>query len=68
MPPPTSSAPTRADPPLAHEAAGGRTARAIQAMRLEAEVRADLALRADRFVDRWRKLEAQREGAYQKGD
>ena len=58
----------KADPPLAHEAAAGRTARAIRAMRLEAEVRADPALRADRFVDRWRKLEAQRTGAYQKGD
>ena len=58
----------KADPPLAHEAAGGRTARAIRAMRLEAKVRENPALRADRFVDRWRKLEAQREGACQKGD
>jgi len=42
----------KADPPLAHEAAGGRTARAIRAMQLEAEVRTDPGLRADRFVER----------------
>jgi hypothetical protein len=42
------------------EAAAGRAQRAIRAMRLEAEIRTDPKLRADRFVERWQGLERQR--------
>jgi hypothetical protein len=48
------------DPPLVREAAAGRAQRAIRAMRLEAEIRTDPNLRADRFVERWQGLERQR--------
>jgi len=58
----------RADPALAHEAAGGRTARAIRAMQLEAELRQSAPARADRFVENWRKLDRQRIAAYGAGD
>ena len=57
----------RADPVLAHEAAEGNTRRTVQAMRLEGELRRDAPTRADRFVERWTTLEAQREAAYQAG-
>ena len=57
-----------ADRPMALEAAGGRTQRAIQALRLEAEIRANPALRADRFVDRWQRLDGVRRDAYARGD
>ena len=49
------------NPALAAEAANGRTAQAIRAMQLEAEVRADPELRADRFVQAWRRHMAERE-------
>ncbi len=55
----------KADPPLAHEAASGRTQRAIRAMQLEGEMRDTPNLRADRFVAEWKKLEAEGERAYQ---
>lgn len=58
----------RADPTLAHEAAGGNIGRAVQAMRLEGELRRDAPARADRFVERWTSLDAQREAAYRAGD
>jgi hypothetical protein len=45
---------------LAREAADGRTQRAVRAMQLEAEVRHDPELRADRFVERWQKLDRER--------
>jgi hypothetical protein len=45
---------------LIHEAAEGRTAASIRAMRFEAELRADPQLRADTFVQRWQTLERQR--------
>ena len=45
---------------LAREAADGRTQRAIRAMQLEAEVRNDPELRAERFVERWQKLDRER--------
>jgi hypothetical protein len=48
------------DSALAREAADGRTQRAIRAMQLEAEVRNDPELRADRFVERWQKLDRER--------
>jgi Ti-type conjugative transfer relaxase TraA len=58
----------RADPPLAHEAAGGNIRRAVQAMRLEGELRRDAPARAERFIERWTSLGAQREAAYRAGD
>ena len=58
----------RADPALAHEAAGGNIRRAVQAMRLEGELRRDAPARAERFVERWTSLGAQREAAYRTGD
>jgi len=36
-------------------------------MRVEAEVRSNPTLRADRFVARWKDLEVQREAAYRSG-
>jgi hypothetical protein len=56
------------DPSLAHEAADGRTQRAIRAMKLEAEIRINPQLRADRFVQNWRHLDGQRRDAYARGD
>ncbi|MGH7022555.1 MAG: AAA family ATPase, partial [Caulobacteraceae bacterium] len=58
----------KADPPLAHEAAGGRTTRAIRAMQMEAELRVNPALRADRFVETWQGLERKSNEAYRQGD
>lgn len=48
------------DPKLTREAADGRTATAIRAMQLEAELRVDPQLRADTFVQRWQALDRQR--------
>ncbi|MBB4836998.1 Ti-type conjugative transfer relaxase TraA [Sphingomonas kyeonggiensis] len=56
------------DPSLAREAAGGSFKRAMRAMQLEAEIRADPAMRADRFVERWNKLSGQADRAYVTGD
>jgi ABC-type Fe2+-enterobactin transport system substrate-binding protein len=47
-------------PALVSEAANGRTPGAIRAMQLEAEVRVNPELRADRFVQSWQQLQAQR--------
>lgn len=56
------------DPALAGETASGRTQRAIRVLQLEAEVRADPRLRADRFVERWQGLERQRTALHRAGD
>jgi Ti-type conjugative transfer relaxase TraA len=48
------------NPSLMVEASIGRTANAIGAMKLEAEIRANPELRADRFVESWQQLQAQR--------
>jgi hypothetical protein len=48
-------------PALVSEAANGRTANAIRALQLDCEVRANPALRADRFVQAWQRLGAQRD-------
>ena len=56
------------DPALAGETASGRTQRAIRVLQLEAEVRADPRLRADRFVERWQGLERQRSTLHRAGD
>jgi Ti-type conjugative transfer relaxase TraA len=58
----------RHNPALVAEAASGRTQGAIRAMRLEAEVRVNPELRADRFVERWQGLNQQRSDARQRGD
>jgi hypothetical protein len=56
------------EPALAGEAASGRTQRAIRVLQLEAEVRADPRLRADRFVERWQSLERRRSALHREGD
>jgi len=53
---------------LIDEAANGRTNAAIRAMMLESEVRANPALRADRFVEDWQKLRGQRQALHRAGD
>jgi len=55
-------------PELAHEAAGGRINRAIRALQLETEIRTDPSRRADRFVERWQKLDQTSLRQYQAGD
>ena len=57
-----------ADRTMIDEAANGRPQRAIRAMALEAEMRADPAKRADQFVARWDKLQKQSQRAYVAGD
>jgi Ti-type conjugative transfer relaxase TraA len=49
------------EPKLVSEAANGRTANAIRQMQLETELRTSPELRADRFVQAWRQLQAQHE-------
>jgi len=63
------------EPGLVAEAAGGKINRTIQALQLETEIRtgrdADLASpnrRADRFVERWQKLDRTSQRQYQAGD
>jgi Ti-type conjugative transfer relaxase TraA len=56
------------EPGLASEIASGRTQRAIRVLQLEAEVRADPRLRADRFVERWQGLDRQRSALHRAGD
>jgi hypothetical protein len=55
-------------PELAREAAGGQVNRAIRALQLETELRSDLSRRADRFVERWQKLDQTSQRQYQAGD
>jgi Ti-type conjugative transfer relaxase TraA len=52
-------------PELIAEAASGRTANAVRAMQLEAEIRTNPAMRADRFVSDWQRLHRQRDQAFQ---
>ncbi|HNN55374.1 MAG TPA: Ti-type conjugative transfer relaxase TraA, partial [Novosphingobium sp.] len=55
-------------PSLAREAADGRSQGAIRAMQLEAEIRADPAQRADRFVSDWQRLGQARQAMQRDGD
>ena len=55
-------------PGMAGEVAGGQVQRAVRALQLEAEIRANPTLRADRFVERWQGLERERLAFYQDGD
>jgi hypothetical protein len=54
-------------PELIAEAASGRTANAVRAMQLEAEIRTNPAMRADRFVSDWQRLHRQRDQAFDTG-
>lgn len=56
------------NPELVHEAAGGKLNRTIRALQLETEIRTDPERRADRFVERWKKLDQQRQRQYSDGD
>ncbi|MEI9852028.1 MAG: Ti-type conjugative transfer relaxase TraA [Sphingomonas sp.] len=58
------------EPGLVSEAANGRTASAIRQMQLETELRTSPELRADRFVQTWQQLRAQRDklGGWQNED
>jgi hypothetical protein len=56
------------NPELVREAAGGQVNRAIRALQLETEIRTDPSRRADRFVERWQKLDQSSLRQYQAGD
>jgi Ti-type conjugative transfer relaxase TraA len=56
------------NPELVHEAAAGQVNRAIRALQLETELRTDPSRRADRFVERWQKLDQSSLRQYQAGD
>ncbi|BAV64475.1 Ti-type conjugative transfer relaxase TraA [Sphingobium cloacae] len=56
------------NPALPTEAAGGRFQRAVTALELETEIRTNPELRADRFVERWQKLETKSATQYQGSD
>jgi hypothetical protein len=53
---------------LAREAGTGRVNRAIRALQLETELRVDPQRRADRFVERWQKLDQTSQCQYRVGD
>ena len=55
-------------PELVAEAAGGRSQETMRAMQNEAAVRADPALRTERFVSDWQRLSAARKQLEQQGD
>jgi hypothetical protein len=56
------------NPELAREAAGGQINRAVRALQLETELRMHPERRADRFVERWQKLDHISLRQYQVGD
>jgi len=56
------------NPELVREAAGGQVNRAIRALQLETELRTNPSRRADRFVERWQKLDHTSQRQYQAGD
>ena len=58
----------RKNPELALEAASGNSAPAVRALQLETELRTDPSRRADRFVERWQKLDQASQRQYQAGD
>jgi hypothetical protein len=55
------------NPELVREAGGGQVNRAIRALQLETELRTDPS-RADRFVERWQKLDQASQRQYEAGD
>jgi Ti-type conjugative transfer relaxase TraA len=56
------------NPELVREAGGGQVNRAIRALQLETELRTDPSRRADRFVERWQKLDQASQRQYEAGD
>jgi hypothetical protein len=56
------------NPELAREVAGGQISRAIRALQLETELRTHPSRRAERFVERWQKLDQASLRQYQAGD
>ncbi len=56
------------NPELVREAAGGQVNRAIRALQLETELRLHQGRCADRFVERWQKLDQASLRQYQAGD
>ncbi|GLS22004.1 hypothetical protein GCM10007874_50210 [Labrys miyagiensis] len=56
------------NPELVREAAGGQINRTVRALQLETELRTDPRRRADRFVERWRKLDLASARQYREGD
>ncbi|WP_292046415.1 MULTISPECIES: Ti-type conjugative transfer relaxase TraA [unclassified Brevundimonas] len=56
------------NPELVRETATGQVNRAIRALQLETEIRTDPQRRADRFVERWQKLDRTSQRQYQAGD
>jgi Ti-type conjugative transfer relaxase TraA len=56
------------DPDLAREAGSGRVNRTIRALQLETELRTDPGRRADRFVERWQKLDQASQRQYREGN
>ena len=56
------------NPELALEASSGNPARAIRALQLETELRTHPSRRANRFVERWQKLDHISQRQYQAGD
>ncbi|RCW23333.1 plasmid mobilization system relaxase [Ciceribacter lividus] len=56
------------DADLAREAGTGKVNRAIRALQLETEIRTDPQRRADRFVERWQKLDHASQRQYREGD
>jgi len=56
------------NPELAQEAASGNSTRAVRALQLETELRTNPSRRADRFVERWQKLDQTSQRQYQAGD
>jgi len=56
------------NPELAREAARGQVSRAVRTLQLETELRTDPSRRADRFVERWQKLDHTSQRQYQAGD
>ena len=64
------------NPELVRETAGGQVSRAVRALQLESEIRTgrgtdpgiDINRRADRFVERWQKLDHTSQRQYQAGD
>ncbi len=56
------------NPELVRETASGQVNRAIRALQLETEIRTDPQRRADRFVERWQKLDRTSQRQYQAGN
>ena len=56
------------NPELVREAAGGQVNRVIRALQVETELRTNPSRRADRFVERWQKLDHTSQRQYQAGD